>query len=225
MFNEEEGVAHLMDKLDAVRGNLRDYAMHTILVDDGSTDGTWALLESASADRSDTKLLRHQDNRGIAAAIMTGIRAAETEIVCSIDADCSYDPQVIEEMVPLLEGAVMVTASPYHPDGRAVDVSGWRLFLSRNLSRLYSLVLKNKLYTYTSCFRAYRRSKVMDVSLDHDDFLGIAELTIRLIRSGERVVEFPTVLGTRTLGQSKMKTLRTVRGHLGLLAAAVRKRL
>ncbi len=225
MFNEEEGIPRLLDKLDAVGEELGDYALRIILVDDGSTDGTWDLLESASSDRDDTVLIRHQENRGIAAAIMTGIRAAKTEIVCSIDADCSYDPQDIEKMVPLLDGAAMVTASPYHPDGRVVAVPWWRLFLSRNLSRLYSLVLRKKLYTYTSCFRAYRRSVVADMHLDHGDFLGIAELAIRLIRSGEQVVEFPAVLGTRTLGQSKMKILRTVRRQTGLLAAVVRKRI
>ncbi len=223
MFNEEEGIPGLLEKLGTVREQLRDYALQFILVDDGSTDGTWDLLESAASDR-DT-LLRHQENRGIAAAIMTGIRAADTEIVCSIDADCSYDPVDIEKMVPLLDGAAMVTASPYHPDGRVVAVPWWRLFLSRNLSRLYSLVLRKKLYTYTSCFRAYRRSKVADMHLDHGDFLGIAELAIRLIRSGEQVVEFPAVLGTRTMGHSKMKILRTVRRQLGLLAAVVRKRV
>ena len=167
-------------------------------------------------------MIRHEENRGVAAAIMTGIRAAESEVVCSMDSDCSYDPRDLKTMVPLLEGAAMVTASPYHPDGQVVDVPAWRLFLSRNLSRLYSLVLGKKLYTYTSCFRVYRRSMVVDLDLENGDFLGIAELAIRLIGSGQRVVEYPTVLGTRKFGASKMKTLRTIRGHLRLLRAAYR---
>ncbi len=226
MFNEEQGVGQLLETLDRVQGELdHAYRLHFIFIDDGSTDGTARLLQSASDSRNDTQLLRHGENRGIAAAIMTGVRAAKTEIVCSIDSDCSYDPGEIDKMVPLLEGAAMVTASPYHPDGRVIRVPAWRLFLSCNLSRLYSSVLKNRLYTYTSCFRVYRRSKVADLNLLHGDFLGIAELAIRLIRAGEQVVEYPTVLGTRKLGRSKMRAGRTIRGHLGLLWAVARKRL
>jgi glycosyltransferase involved in cell wall biosynthesis len=218
MFNEEQGVSHLLETLHRLRNDLRDiYALRCILVDDGSTDGTWGLLQSAWDGREDVQLIRHEKNRGISAAIMTGIRAAESEIVCSMDSDCSYDPQDLKNMVPLLEGAAMVTASPYHPDGRVVNVPAWRLFLSRNLSRLYSLILRNKLYTYTSCFRVYRRSVVANLELENSDFLGIAELVIQLIRAGQRVVEYPAVLGTRKFGASKMKTMKTIRGHLRLL--------
>ena len=59
---------------------------------DASRDGTWDLLHRLFGARSDTTLLRHDRNRGVAAAILTGLRAAGTEIVCSIDCDCTYDP-------------------------------------------------------------------------------------------------------------------------------------
>jgi dolichol-phosphate mannosyltransferase len=52
-------------------------------------------------------------------------------------------------MIPLLEDGVdMVTASPYHPEGTVRNVPGWRLFLSRSLSRLYRLVLHHRLATH-----------------------------------------------------------------------------
>ena len=79
--------------------------------------------------------IRHPENRGVAAAIMTGIRNAPTEIVCSIDCDCSYDPSTLARMIPLLQNADMVTASPYHPQGSVRNVPGWRLVLSKTLSR------------------------------------------------------------------------------------------
>lgn len=226
MFNEEENVCYLLDQLRSARDRLREtYRIHVVLVDDGSTDRTWQVLRSACEGEEDLRLLRHDKNRGISAAIMTGIRAAETDIVCSMDSDCSYDPRVLRQMVPLLDGAAMVTASPYHPDGRAVGVPAWRLFLSRNLSRLYSRALGERLHTWTSCFRVYDRSAVADLELDHGGFLGIAELAIRLMRSGKRIVEYPTALGTRIFGASKMKSLRAIRGHLRLLRAVRRRRI
>jgi hypothetical protein len=121
-------------------------------------------------------------------------------------------------MIPLLASGVdMVTASPYHPLGGVRNLPAWRLSLSRTLSRLYRLLLRHKLYTYTSCFRAYRRSRVLQVGVRNTDFLGIAELLGRLDLAGGAIVEFPATLQVRMLGRSKMRVLETILGHLGLL--------
>ena len=78
-------------------------------------------------------------NLGVAASILTGIRHSTTETVCSMDCDCTYDPHELQKMIPLLEDGVdMVTASPYHPQGKVLNVPAWRLFLSETSSALYS---------------------------------------------------------------------------------------
>ena len=162
--------------------------------------------------------MRHDVNRGVAAAILTGVGGADTEVVCSIDCDCTYDPRQLAEMIPKLEDDVaVVTASPYHPSGRVANVPGWRLLLSRTLSFLYRRAFRQKLYTYTSCFRVYRRSQVKDLHLRESGFLGVAETLILLDRDGKRIVEHPAVLEVRLLGHSKMKLMRTIAGHLRLL--------
>ena len=63
----------------------------------------------------------------------------------------------------------------------------------------------------------YRRSKVADIELEEGHFLGVAELLCKLALNGEKITEHPATLESRIFGQSKMKTLRTIRGHLGLL--------
>jgi glycosyltransferase involved in cell wall biosynthesis len=165
----------------------------------------------------DVITLQHPANRGVAAAILTGLRAAPSNVVCSIDCDCSYDPAILEQMIPLLDGCDLVTASPYHPKGSTFNVPEWRLFLSRGLSRIYSRLLGIRLYTFTSCCRVYRKDVVEKLRLQHDDFLGVAEILIRARLAGARIVEFPATLEARLFGESKMKTLRTIRRHLGLL--------
>lgn len=218
MFQEEENVGYFLRTIDTVRERLAaTHAIELVCVDDCSKDKTYETLHAACNGRDGVKIVRHEQNRGVAAAIQTGIRAASHEIVCSIDCDCSYDPMEIGRMIARLDGADMVTASPYHPDGQVLNVPRWRLFLSRTLSWTYRRMLRRPLYTWTSCFRVYRRSKVVDIDLDHGGFLGIAELLVRLLRRGGVVHEYPTLLESRLLGASKMKTLRTVRGHLGLL--------
>lgn len=218
-FNEELLVPHLKNTLDEVRQKVGGrYEIEFVLVDDGSTDQTWNKMRQMFGNRADCHLLRHDVNAGVAAAIMTGIRGAHNEIVCSMDSDCSYDPLKLADMIPLLTpGVDLVTASPYHPAGAVLNVPGWRLTLSKGCAWLYRRVLKTKLHTYTSCFRVYRRSTVAALPLIHGRYLGVAELIGRLDLAGKQMVEHPAVLESRMIGRSKMKTVRTVVGHLGLL--------
>ena len=219
-YNEELVLPYLSNTLRNVESVLeRDYALSFIFVDDSSTDGTWDALHQLFGARANCSFIRHTQNKGVAAAIINGIRHAETEIVCSIDCDCTYDPHELSNMIPLLaDGVSMVTASPYHPEGEVRNVPGWRLSLSRAASFLYRQVLRQKLYTYTSCFRVYRRSAVARLELQENGFLGVAETLGRLDLEGAKIVEHPTTLEVRLFGRSKMKVARTIGGHLGLLA-------
>ena len=220
-FNEEQSLEYLSNTLRSVAVWLRkkNHEIFFLFVDDGSRDGTWELLHRLFGTRRNCELVRHDRNRGVAAAILTGIRAARTEIVCSIDCDCTYDPHGLVEMIAkLTEGVDLVTASPYHPGGQVLNVPAWRLSLSRGASFLYRRVLRQKLHTYTSCFRVYRRRAVADLPVRESGFLGVAEILARLDLQGSVVVEHPATLEVRLLGASKMKVLRSVAGHLRLLA-------
>lgn len=226
-YNEEKVLKYLKNTLARLAAQVAGrYEIHCVFVDDGSTDRTWDELQIHFGTEPGCKLVRHERNRGVAAGILTGVREATTEIVCSIDCDCTYDPQQIEALLPLLADDVsVVTASPYHPAGQVKNVPPWRLLLSRGLSFMYRRLFRHKLYTYTSCFRAYRRSQVIDIELREKGFLGVAEFLIQVDRRGQRIAEAPAVLETRLLGQSKMKVLRTIGGHLRLIRRLLGERL
>jgi polysaccharide deacetylase family protein (PEP-CTERM system associated) len=226
-YNEQQSLPYLANTLRSVVAEWADrYRFEFVFVDDCSTDLTWQTLQTIFGSEPHCTLLRHEQNRGVAAAIQTGIRAAQSDIVCSMDCDCTYDPHDLGRMIPLLsEDVDLVTASPYHPKGRVKNVPRWRLFLSKSLSRLYRLVLRQKLHTYTSCFRVYRRQTAVQVSVQRGGFFGVTELLGRLDLAGARIVEFPATLEARMLGRSKMKVLRTIAGHLGLLTQFLRLRL
>jgi glycosyltransferase involved in cell wall biosynthesis len=217
-FNEEAGIPYLASSLRQLNEDLGgEYDLQFILIDDGSRDRTWDVLEQYFSSRPDTLLLRHPQNRGVSAAIMTGLEQAR-EIACSMDCDCSYDPNELKLMLRRLrDGVDLVTASPYHPAGSVLNVPGWRLLLSRCSCSLYRLVTGRKLYTFTACMRVYRRSATVQVPLRNSGFLGVAELISRLVLEGKQVVEHPATLEVRIFGQSNMKILRTIFGHLRLL--------
>jgi polysaccharide deacetylase family protein (PEP-CTERM system associated) len=219
-YNEEPTLPYLANTLKGLEEDLREnYQPEFIFVDDCSTDATFERLHEIFGAKENVRIVRHETNRGVAAGIMTGLRESRADVVCSMDCDCTYDPHELKKMLPLLaENVDMVTASPYHASGGVRNVPEWRLFLSKGASWLYRRVLRSKLDTYTSCFRVYRRSSVIDLKLKETGFLGIAEMLGRLDLRGGRIVEYPATLEVRLFGFSKMKTARTIFGHLKLLS-------
>ena len=182
-------------------------------------------MQSVFGSNPNVRLVQHEQNSGVSAAILTGIRHSDTELVCSMDCDCSYDPLEFSRMLPLMTDDVdLVTASPYHPQGRVKNVPGWRLLLSKGLSTIYRIVLPQKLHTWTSCFRVYRKSAIEQLNLHESGFLGTAELVGQLCLNGSRIVEHPATLEVRIFGESKMKTFHTIAGHLRLVRQLVKQR-
>ena len=219
-YNEQETLPYLANTLRSLETELSEnYKPEFIFIDDRSKDKTFNKLNELFSQKENVKIIRHDTNQGVAAGIMTGIKAAQTAIVCSMDCDCTYDPHELLKMLPLLtEDVDLVTASPYHKAGGVRNVPEWRLFLSKGASWLYRRTLRAKLATYTSCFRVYRRSSVVNLPIKEKGFLGVAEMLGRLDLQGGKIVEFPAILEVRLFGFSKMKTVRTIFGHLKLLS-------
>lgn len=227
-YNETEALDYLSRTLKNVAEDLGEngYEANFIFVDDQSTDNTFEKLNELFGGKENFTILQHEENQGVAAGIMTGIKAATTEIVCSMDCDCTYDPHELVNMIPLLTDDIdMVTASPYHKKGGVRNVPEWRLFLSKGASWLYRRALSAKLSTYTSCFRVYRRSSVIDLNIREKGFLGVAEMLGKLDINGGKIIEYPAILDVRLFGISKMKTVSTIFGHLKLLSRLSNERL
>jgi glycosyltransferase involved in cell wall biosynthesis len=225
-LNEEANLLYLSNTLKSVEASFDKYKLQFIFVDDASVDGTWRILQSLFGSRLDCTLIQHERNLGVAGAILSGIRAARTDIVCSMDCDCTYDPHELKDMIPLLKEDVdLVTASPYHRQGKVWNVPGWRLGLSKSSSFLYRRILRQKLATYTSCFRVYRKTAIEKVVIRQRGFLGVTEMIGKLDLRGSKIVEYPTTLEVRMFGQSKMKIFRTIAGHVGLLARLLAMRM
>jgi polysaccharide deacetylase family protein (PEP-CTERM system associated) len=222
-YNEESSLPYMHRTMQHLRYTLtKKWDLKILFVDDRSCDNTYEVLQSLFGNDSDISIIRHERNMGVSAAILTGINAANTEIVASIDCDCSYDPIELQNMLPLMtKDVAMVTASPYHPDGKVSNVPRWRLILSHTLSMMYRRLLKQNLSTWTSCFRIYRKLQILDLPLEENGFLGTAELAAQLSLHGRKIVEHPATLEVRLFGFSKMKTISTIFSHLRLLLKVV----
>lgn len=218
-YNEAETIGFLAEKLREMEADASpEIEFHYILVDDGSSDKTWDLLQQHFGHLPEFQLLQHGNNRGIMAALKTGMAAAKTEWVATIDADCTFDPLKLLDLIAQAGPDVdVVVGSPYHPKGGVENVPRWRLALSQGASVIYTRLFRTKLYSYTSCFRVYRRSTLENLQIESDGFVGMAEILWRLENKGARMVEVPAVLNVRRYGQSKMRTLQVIGEHLGLM--------
>jgi dolichol-phosphate mannosyltransferase len=242
-FNEEAAIYSLINKLIIMKEKFtaelkpRDAcSCEFIFVDDCSTDATVAVLNQQitmltrsannTADNTTATVISHQHNKGIAGAIMTGIQHSSHDIVCTLDADGTYHPNIIPRMVALLKDDVsMVTASPYHPDGEVVGVPQWRLGLSKTASWLYGLLMYNKLYCYTSCVRVFRKKELQKSPLRFERFTGIVEMLWRVDHKHKKIVEYPAKLTLRQYGISKMRLIPTIFEQLKLMTYIYRHNL
>jgi len=221
-YNESMGVAKLHERLQPVIDELgRQTRLQIVLVDDGSRDETNALLHQYfdNVTNAHIDIVTHEVNKGLTQALATGAKAATGDVVVTMDSDCTYDPVEIFGLLELMRrtNADVVTGSPYHPQGGVENVQGWRLALSKGASRMYGLVLPEKLYCYTSMFRAYRREWYKPEWLTAHNFVGVTEILARAILAGARVEEYPVVLKRRQFGDSKMKVGRAMKDHLKLM--------
>jgi len=222
-YNEQDTLPHLAVKLKALPAMVAEqYELEWVFVDDGSKDFTHGLLKSLLGELPHhCRILRHEKNRGFGQALRTGLNAATGDLVVTIDADTNYDhleiPIILSHMV---EDIDVVTASPWNAAGKRQNFPLHRFVFSRTLSWLYRRLLSQdapSVNTFTSGFRVYRKKVVENVVFEADDFIATAEILIRSIRKGYKVAEYPTVVYERKFGQSKLRTLKTIAGHLRML--------
>lgn len=229
-FNEEGNVDQFATTLMPVLEELAPAWAHVdvVLVDDGSTDGTYAELRRLERDAGPVRVraFTHGTNQGLGAAMRSGFRESAGDVVVTTDSDGTYPFSDIPRLLALLGPEVdVVTASPYHPDGAIADVPPHRLVLSRGASVLYRVLVDPSVYTYTALFRAYRRRVLDSVTFRSDDFLACAELLVNARLQGFRVAELPATLRSRAIGTSKARLARITRSHLRFQAEVAGRRL
>jgi glycosyltransferase involved in cell wall biosynthesis len=233
LFNEEEGIESLHAYLGMVTDGIEalGHRFEIVFVDDGSTDGTSWQISLAYRGRKDARVVAHPKNRGFGAALRSGIKEARGAVILCCDGDCPYPPEdgpLLVEAVQGPEDADCATVSPWASGGRSEGVPFLRRVLSKGASRLYRMALGGRaagITCFTASFRAYKADVLRSIEFRADDYLATAEILARMIRGGHRVIEVASALRVRRTGSSKMKVLRTVRAHLGLLRRIATGRL
>lgn len=186
-----------------------------LFVDDGSMDYTGWWIRHGLRQRCIT----HFTNLGVGEALKTGIALARGNPIVTIDADLSYDaPTLVRLIERFQEGdADCVSASPYVDRDLVEGVRWHRWAMSMGANQLYRRIAPNGITCFSSIARVYRAEVIRGMDLKSSGFDINAEIMIRLLKSGAKVIEVPAVLHQRKYGESKVRLLREVTNTLRLL--------
>ena len=216
MFNEAENAETTLKRVEEVLASFSG-TYEIIVVNDGSLDNTLDILSRLAERDKKLKVVSYSKNAGRGMALRKGFRESSGEIIVSIDADLSYNPQYILDLVETLMGEPevdLVLASPYMPGGGVKNVPVLRLSVSKLGNRILRLVMPNRIYTSTGIFRAYRKKVLDSLELESDGKEIHLEILSKALALGYRVKEIPAILTSRKKGKSKFKFRKTAFSHL-----------
>ena len=212
LFNEVESLPELVAWIGrALEGKVSSYEI--IMVDDGSTDGSWDKIVELSASCPQIRGIRFRRNYGKSAALYEGFAAAQGDIVVTMDADLQDDPEEIPEMMRMIR-----------EDGYDL-VSGWKRkryddVLTKNIpSKIYNATARKvtgiKLHDMNCGLKAYRNEVVKNIEVygDMHRFIPYLAKQAGFGKIGEKEVHHQA----RKYGKSKFGLERFIHGFLDLM--------
>lgn len=212
-YNERFNVARIIPAILA-----QDASLEVLVVDDGSPDGTGAIVDAIAATNLRVHVIHRAGKLGLGTAYITGFHWAlerKYDLVFEMDADFSHNPERLPEFLVAIREADLVLGSRYQ-DGH-VNVVNWpmsRLFLSYCANIYARAVTGLPVFDSTGGFKCFRRNVLESIDLNSVKSNGYAfqiEMSFRAWKRGFRLLEIPIVFVDRTDGESKMSK-RIVRG-------------
>ena len=214
LYNEEESLPELVQWIDRVAGS-NNLSYEIILIDDGSTDKSWSVVETLKAQYPQIKGLSFLRNYGKSAALYEGFKMAEGEVVFTMDADLQDSPDEIPQMRRMIleEGYDLVSGwkkRRYDPVSKR-----WPSKFFNLTARVVSGI---KLHDFNCGLKAYRRKVVKSIEVygEMHRYIPILAKHAGFKRIGEKVVEHRE----RKYGVSKFGIERMVKGYLDLISVS-----
>jgi dolichol-phosphate mannosyltransferase len=201
-YNEKENIKPLVER---VQKALNGYNYEIVFVDDNSRDGTIDIANELAA-RYPIKLLVRRNEKGLATAVIHGIKNCSGKYVCVMDADLQHPPEKLPELFKAVEnGADIAFASRYVPGGGCPQWGLIRRIISKGATKVSHVLLPSsrRVKDPMSGFFIFKRENVNAEKLKPIGYK--IALEILLIGNFNKVAEVPFVFEERTAGQSKLK--------------------
>lgn len=195
--NEQELLEKVLERVRALPVD-----KELVLVDDGSTDRTPEILEREKL-KPGTVVLRHKVNMGKGMGIRTGLKHATGDIVIVQDADLEYAPEEVLAVVqPIIDGRSNAAYGSRFM-GRITKMRLPNYIANRSLSLLVSILYGQKMTDLETAYKAFRRELAQSIPLTCRRFEFDPEITAKVLRRGERIIEVPITYNARTFEEGK----------------------
>jgi glycosyltransferase involved in cell wall biosynthesis len=187
-FNEKDTVRELLGRVRRA-----PYEKEILVIDDGSTDGTRAILEEEAERDGDLRLYFHERNRGKGAALSTGFKHAKGKVVIVQDADLEYDPAEYPRLVEPIrqDKADVVYGSRFLGGGPTRVHLFWHYVGNRLLTLVSNMFTNINLSDMETCYKAFRLHVIQAITVKSRRFGVEPELTAKIARMRVRVYEVP----------------------------------
>ena len=213
LFNEEESLPHLAEWIDRVMAE-HHFSYEVIMVDDGSKDGSWQVIEDLRAKNNAYKGVKFRRNYGKSAALNVGFQHAEGDVVVTMDADLQDSPDELPELYKMIK-----------EDGYDL-VSGWKKKrydskLAKNIpSKFFNWTTRKMsgiyLHDFNCGLKAYRKDVVKSIEVygEMHRYIPVIAKWAGFSKIGEKVVQHRK----RQYGVTKFGMSRFVNGYLDLMS-------
>ena len=204
-YNEVDNVEVITDRLFAANPDV-----DSLIVDDGSPDGTGDLADKLAGRDDRIHVLHRTEKAGLGAAYVAGFAwglERGYDVIVEMDADGSHAPEQLPRLLAALDDADVVLGSRWIRGGAVENWPLRREVLSRGATLYTQMALGVSLHDATGGYRAYRREVLEQIDVDAVGSQGYCfqiDLAWRAVRAGFRVVEVPITFAERERGQSKM---------------------
>ena len=202
VYNEEEFVAELVRRVAEQPWN-----MEIVLVDDGSTDGTRAILERIAEEHENARVFFQTPNQGKGAALHRGFAEAAGDIIVIQDADLEYDPREYGTLLePILDGRADVVYGSRFLGGPHRVLNYHHYMANRFLTMMSNLLTNLNLTDMETCYKVFRREVLDGMTLTQKRFGFEPEFTARVASAGKRIYEVPISYSGRDYDEGKKIT-------------------
>src|SRR6476620_1775438 len=176
-----------------------------VIVDDCSTDGTFAILERLASAFPQISLYRHPKNRGKGAAVRTAIEKAAGDFALIQDADLEYDPSEYPRLMrPLLDGhADAVFGSRYLSGEQSRVLPFWHSMINKVLTLVSNMFCNLNLTDMETCYKVFRTDLLKSIPIRSDRFGFEPEIVMKCAKRKFRIYEVPISYHGRTYEEGK----------------------
>lgn len=203
-YQEEATIGEVIRRVAEIDTERLGFDKQIVVCDDGSSDGTVAIVAQAAADDARIVLVRHEENRGKGAAIRTALEVATGEYVLIQDADLEYDPEDYPRMLEAAAGgADIVYGSRFLETERPAGMKTANYLANRILAITANLLYGLGITDEATCFKLFRTEVLRSMDLECVGFEFCPEVTAKIGIAGLDVVEVPIHYQARSIEEGK----------------------